>query len=194
MAPARRGVSTVGDPRPGGRGGRAVACAGFEARPALRRGCELTVLSKLKTLATMDPAHRDLMAEAAVSLAAARLALLAFPFRKVAQRLGEPAPPEVAAARIAQMPSGQGDDDLANAVGWAVQRMAGYVPFKALCLQQAIAAKMMLRRRGVQSALHFGVAREGTAPLEAHAWLDTAGARVTGYPIRNGFTEIACFL
>jgi hypothetical protein len=29
---------------------------------------------------------------------------------------------------------------------------------------------------------------------EAHAWLDAAGTKVTGYPVAPGFTEIACFL
>lgn len=49
-----------------------------------------------------------------------------------------------------------------------------YVPFKAICLPQAIAAKLMLERRGVASSLHLGAAlhtRSGKA-FEAHAWLD----------------------
>lgn len=156
----------------------------------------MVVLRKLKTLATMDPRRRALMAEAAAWLAIAWLALLVFPFRHVARRLGDPATPDVAATRIAQMRKADGDDALAKDIGWAVTRMAGYVPFRAVCLQQGIAAKMMLRRRGVESALHFGVAR-GTSPakpLEAHAWLDAGGAKVTGYPVQSGFTEIACFL
>jgi hypothetical protein len=48
----------------------------------------------------------------------------------------------------------------------------------------------------VPSALHFGVA-PGDGPgrgLRAHAWLDVAGAGVTGYPVSGEFTEIACFV
>jgi len=31
-------------------------------------------------------------------------------------------------------------------------------------------------------------------PLDAHAWLDAAGVEVTGYPVAEGFAEIACFV
>lgn len=152
-------------------------------------GPDVVILRKLNSLMRMDSRRRGLMAEAAVCLAVARGVLLVFPFRHVARRLGRLTSPGAAAAA-------GGDQELAKAVGWAVRRTATYVPFKAVCLQQAIAARMMLRRRGVESALHFGVARgeSPASPLRAHAWLDTAGAKITGYPVRAGFVEIACFL
>lgn len=34
----------------------------------------------------------------------------------------------------------------------------------------------------------------GYNPLDAHAWLDAAGVEVTGYPVAEGFAEIACFV
>jgi hypothetical protein len=151
---------------------------------------------KLLTFKRMDSVRRALMIEAFAWLAIARLALLIFPFRHVAKHLGDLAPP-AESARARPMVSSRNDDTkLAEDIGWAVRRSAGYAPFKAVCLQQAIAAKVMLRRRGVQSALHFGVARANPPKngLEAHAWLDAAGAKVTGYPVSNIFTEIACFL
>lgn len=30
--------------------------------------------------------------------------------------------------------------------------------------------------------------------LDAQAWLDAAGVVVTGYPVAQGFAEIACFV
>jgi hypothetical protein len=75
-----------------------------------------------------------------------------------------------------------------------VTRGALYVPFKAVCLPQAMAARIMLGRRGVASALHFGAAKGETKPLDAHAWLDAAGVKVTGYPVALRFAEIACFV
>jgi hypothetical protein len=83
--------------------------------------------------------------------------------------------------------------------GWAVTRAARHVPFNAVCLPQAMAARIMLKRRGVDSVLHFG-ARIGQdkigqdKPIDAHAWLDAAGVEVTGYPVANTFAEIACFV
>lgn len=76
---------------------------------------------------------------------------------------------------------------------------ARHVPFNAVCLPQAMAARIMLKRRGVDSVLHFG-ARIGQnkigpdKPIDAHAWLDAAGVEVTGYPVANTFAEIACFV
>lgn len=139
----------------------------------------------------MQPSRRALVLEAMIMLAAARLALTVLPFRTIARGLGEVGPP-------GQPPRGvsrDGDSEWANAVSWAVRTAARNVPFKAVCLPQGIAAKTMLRLRGVQSALHFGVA-PGAPPakaLKAHAWLEAAGARVTGYPVADRFTEIACF-
>ncbi len=73
-------------------------------------------------------------------------------------------------------------------------RSARYLPFKAVCLPQAMAAQAMLRRRGVTSVMHFGAARGEEKPLDAHAWLDAAGVEVTGYPVAERFAEIACFV
>ena len=73
-------------------------------------------------------------------------------------------------------------------------RSARYLPFKAVCLPQAMAARVMLKRRGVASVMHFGAARGQDKPLDAHAWLDAAGVEVTGYPVAINFTEIARFV
>jgi hypothetical protein len=75
-----------------------------------------------------------------------------------------------------------------------VTRAARYVPFKAVCLPQAMAARVMLARRGVASIMHFGAARGREKPLDAHAWLDAAGIEVTGYPVPHELVEIACFV
>lgn len=150
---------------------------------------------KVSTLLHMEQRRRVLLVEALLWLAAARLALLIFSFRRVAKRLGTitAAGPETEA--MASGPLRDGDAELAREVGWAVCRMADHVPFKAVCLQRAIAARIMLRRRGIGSVLHFGVAKAEPPAnrLEAHAWLDAAGAKITGYPVAPCFTEIGCF-
>jgi hypothetical protein len=58
----------------------------------------------------------------------------------------------------------------------------------------ALAARIMLKRRGVDSVLHFGARIGQDKPIDAHAWLDAAGVEVTGYPVANTFAEIACFV
>ena len=140
----------------------------------------------------MTGAQRALLVEATAWLALARLALVLFPFRVVAAHLGEVCTPAIAAGRMAQAGADPAETETARTVGHAVRLMAGKVPFKAVCLQQGVAAKLMLRRRGIRSALHFGVAPKA-AGLDAHAWLDTAGAKVTGFPVGTAFTELACW-
>jgi hypothetical protein len=62
-------------------------------------------------------------------------------------------------------------------VAWAIGAAAGRVPWRAGCLEQAIAAKAMLRRRGIASTLYLGVTRD---PVGAHAWLRVGDVNVTG--------------
>lgn len=146
----------------------------------------------LRRLAQVDGHRRALVVEAVICLLLARVALLFVPFPKLARRLGDfvpPGDPRVATART-RAPQAA----LAEEIGWAVTRAARHLPFKAVCLPQAMAAQAMLLRRGVASAMHFGAARGTDKPLDAYAWLDAAGVAVTGYPVDARFAEIACFV
>ena len=142
----------------------------------------------------VDNRRRALLAEAVSYLLAARLALIFIPFPRLARHLGTFVPPTD--ARAAQASAGAAPDQaqLAEDIGWAVTRAARYVPFHAVCLPQAMAARVMLKRRGVKSVMHFGAAKGTEKPLDAHAWLDAAGVEVTGYPVAENFAEIACFV
>ena len=138
--------------------------------------------------------QRALLAEAVLWLLAARLGLIFIPFPRLARRLGDCVPPSDPRAQQARAPGVAEDARLAEEIGWAVTRAANHVPFKAVCLPQAMAARAMLKRRGVASVMHFGAAKGDDTPLDAHAWLDAAGVRVTGYPVGEKFAEIACFV
>jgi len=135
-----------------------------------------------------------LVVEAVACLLAARLALIFVPFPRLARRLGTFVAPNDARVQAAQLAQSAQQAQLAQEIGWAVTRSARYVPFKAVCLPQAMAARVMLKRRGVASTLHFGAAKGKDKPLDAHAWLDAAGVEVTGYPVAREFAEIACFV
>ena len=151
-----------------------------------------TIPRKLNRLARAEPARRGLLVEAVFWLLLARLALLAIPFPLLARRFGRFVPPQNSGTRAL---SQTGQIEAAEKVGWAVTRAANHVPFRAVCLPQAIAAKAMLSRRGVKSVLHFGAAKgDEEKPLATHAWLDAAGVEVTGYPVAHQFVEIGCFV
>lgn len=147
---------------------------------------------RLRRFAGIGRRRRALLVEAALWLALARIALLAVPFPMLARRLGDFVPPSDPRTRTAARRAE--DAALASEIGWAVTRAARSGPFRAVCLPQAMAARVMLGRRGVASVMHFGAARGKEKPLDTHAWLDAAGVEVTGYPVAAGFAEIACFV
>jgi hypothetical protein len=142
----------------------------------------------------IDNRRRALLVEAVAYLFAARLALIFIPFPRLARRLGTFVPPTDPRTSQAHSAIAPEQAQVAEDIGWAVTRAARYVPFKAVCLPQAMAARVMLKRRGVGSVMHFGAAKGASKPLNAHAWLDAAGVEVTGYPVAENFAEIACFV
>jgi hypothetical protein len=147
---------------------------------------------RLNRLVQVSNRRRLLLVEATAGLLAARLALATTPFPRIARRLGGFVTPQEARVRASSHPSGPEQRALAAEIGWAVTRAARHIPFAAVCLPQAMAARAMLDRRGVPSVMHFGTAKGEALTLSAHAWLDAAGVEVTGYPLDGSFAEIAC--
>jgi len=151
------------------------------------------VMRGLRRFAEINGRERRLLIEAVCWLALARLALILIPFPRLARRLGRFVPPDEARRVSAAIPRSDADAGLALEVSRAVARAAGHAPFEAVCLPRALAARMMLERRGVASVIHFGAAKLSEKPFDAHAWLDAAGVEVTGYPVAV-FSEIGCFV
>lgn len=125
------------------------------------------------------------LVEAVICLLAVRLALALLPFPRALRLLrivhGETSPGRIGAAEAAE-------------VGSAIARAARHVPFRAACLQQAFAALLMLRRRGLSATVHLGLARgAGAAPLQAHAWSRCGALPVTGVEAAKGFVPVAAF-
>lgn len=135
----------------------------------------------LKTFLGKSDADRLLTCEAIVMLAAARICVLTVPFRVLAKWL----------ARAPDRPAS--DPLLAARVGWAVTAAARNVPWNAVCLPQAIAAKAMLARRGQGSAFHLGATIEADGTLSAHAWLECDGRIVTGAAGMRGMSHLVRF-
>lgn len=127
--------------------------------------------------------ERGLRLEAAAALAVASAAISVMPFRRV-MALARPvtAPPRPAA-----------DEERAvRAIRLAIAACARRVPWRALCLEQALASQWMLGRRGIGSTIHYGVARGG-AGLAAHAWVRTPRLEVIGCENAGDFAELARF-
>jgi hypothetical protein len=129
--------------------------------------------------APSEPGVR-LLLESALLLGLARVLVLCVPFRLYARAIGRdgespdaPAPP------------------LVHRVRRAIQAVSGRVPWRSRCLEQALAAKAMLRSRGISSTLYLAVAHETT--LEAHAWVRSGDVCVTGEVTFDRYTVVARF-
>jgi hypothetical protein len=122
-----------------------------------------------------------LLGEALLALGWASLAIRILPFRRVAASASRPRAPArrraTAAAKIC----------------WAVEAWARRVPWKAVCFQRGLAAHVMLRRRGLNSILHYGVARKEGEGLSAHVWVSLDGPILLGGREAPDFICLATF-
>ena len=130
-------------------------------------------------LRRLDPSQRKLLVRAMLTLAAASAAVAFLPFRK--------------AVRFGSVPLGEGRIAVDDCV-WAIEAAARRLPWRAVCIEQGLAAQRMLRRRGVDARLHYGACHEGhSRDLRAHVWVSVAGQIVLGEDDARGHAEIATY-
>ena len=72
------------------------------------------------------------------------------------------------------------DWERARAVVWAVDAVARRVVRRRPCLTQALVARHLLRRLGIDSKLQIGAARDVDGSYQAHAWLEWGEEVVIG--------------
>lgn len=131
--------------------------------------------------------HRLRVIEAALWLGAARLALALVPFPQLMGLLTRP-------PRRAEL-SGAARAQARQAVRAAILAVWRRAPALTTCLHRAMAAQLMLRRRGVSTTLYYGAAVTPARGLEIHAWLQDGVEGVIGLePTRHQrFQTIACY-
>jgi hypothetical protein len=76
-------------------------------------------------------------------------------------------------------------------VQWSVAAAARLLPWKPVCLPQAVTAQWMLRRRGIPSTLYFGT--DPSNQYAAHAWVRAGQIVVTGGDDPRRFTVVSTF-
>jgi len=125
-----------------------------------------------------------IVAEAWIWLAIARMMLLVIPFRKLMPLLGKKATPMYAPV--------YSSDNRLRRIGNAIIKAGHWSPWRTRCFEQALAAKLMLKCRGMVSTVFFGVSK-GDGRMNAHAWLESSGVTVTGDKHLEQYSVIACF-
>jgi hypothetical protein len=139
---------------------------------------------RLIQFARLPSADRLLLAEATVALSVAGLRLSVTSFARIAAGLGRHMDESADAVDAAALKQ-------AARVRWAVETVARHLPWKPVCLPQALAAKRMLRRRGIASTLYLGV--DPAKQLDAHAWVRVGRMIVTGGPREDRFAVVSTF-
>lgn len=85
------------------------------------------------------------------------------------------------------------EPELLDEITLAVNRISKYTPWRCMCLEQGLTAKILLKRRKLSSTLFFGVQYDHQKKLNAHAWLVCADRIVTGKITYQEFKTIASF-
>lgn len=122
--------------------------------------------------------QQRLTLQAWLLLPAAKVALRLLPLRHLLALL---------ALRIAADPGGNpggghAGDALSRDLAEAIVRAAARTPGGGTCLAQALVGTLLLHRHGRPAELTLAVAAPGEA-LTAHAWLESEGAAISGFPV-----------
>jgi hypothetical protein len=124
--------------------------------------------------------HWSTIVEAGLALAVASAATRLMPFNRYiglgAKRLGR---------------AGRKDEQAAAQI---VDAIADRLPFRAVCLQRGLAYQWMLRRRGEEAILHYGIKLPDQGEeIAAHVWVSVAGKVMLGAPQHELYAEVARF-
>jgi len=142
----------------------------------------MKTLTKFRRLPSLD---RRLLIEASLLLLVARAALRILPFKTIVQW--------VSRSQAALAFDEEQARALVGRVRWAVQASARHGPGKSVCFPQAIAAHLLLARRGAPSTIYYGVAKTAAGALEAHVWVRAGSLAVVGCAAAPRFTLLTTF-
>jgi Transglutaminase-like superfamily len=138
-------------------------------------------MKRLRKFFRLPRSERWLLIKAALLLGAIRIGLRLFPFQRLKQLLDS-----ASKSRAANQLS-------SDRIVWAVTAASRYVLGDKPCLTQALAAKLLLKRRGYPASLRIGVAREDGGKLQAHAWVESEDRVVVGGGELSRYTPLPAF-
>jgi len=148
-------------------------------------------MGKITRFFELPGLERRLFLEAVWWCGIARLAMLVLPFRKYSRLLGK-ARGELGEGETGD-PGNKTDDPTLKHIARAVRRAGRNVPWQSRCLVRAMAAKQMLRRRGIGGTVYLGVTKDSAGGMIAHAWLTSGGRILTGYRAVNKYSTLSVF-
>jgi hypothetical protein len=139
----------------------------------------------LRKFLALDRTGQSLVLEAVFWLAAMRLAVRMVRMKRVLGWLALSTGETVVRLAPAE----------AERIAGTVLRVSAHVPWRSLCLDQAMAAAAMLQRRRLPVTLYLGARRspQEHSDLQAHAWLRCGDRILTGEGESRRFPAVASF-
>ena len=145
----------------------------------------MITLRRIRNLLVYDKAALALIPEAFWRLMLVRIQLL-FPFAKIAPQLG-------VQSQESSTVSNDTDIPRIRQVTKAISVISRYTPWKSTCMVRAVAGLKMLEKRGIESTLYMGVARDKQGQMIAHAWLRSGAHYVSGDDVMQNFVVVKKF-
>lgn len=142
---------------------------------------------KIKRVLSLKFTEKVYHLEAITWLLLSKVCVLLFPIKYIYKYLGE-----MNRKVISQL----SDVDLykANLVRTSILRLGRHVPWKSVCLDQAIATGVMLKVRNIPYTLCFGLKTNDTeGKLAAHAWIECGTGILVGGKESLNFNIILSF-
>lgn len=145
----------------------------------------MKVVLKLKTFLKLDQKKKLMLIEAFLFLGWARI-LKILPFSKVAPSLG------FLMKETSKKYHESNEDQIKN-ISNAIHIMSKYTLWESQCLVKAFAGMKMLEKRGIDSTLYLGTARDEKGKMIAHAWLRSGHLYISGAEGMENFTVVTMF-
>ena len=113
------------------------------------------------------------------------MALSIMPFKKLTSRFGNKQMETSLEQQINNV-------ELIQDIAKAIDRARGFAFWRPNCYPQAIAAKIMLKKRHIPSTLYVGVTKKDDV-LKAHAWTRAQDIILTGGKVAPEYSVLATF-
>ncbi|MDE5413813.1 lasso peptide biosynthesis B2 protein [Alkalihalobacterium chitinilyticum] len=143
------------------------------------------MLQKIKAFVKLDVKTKLMFLEAFLFLGWGRIMKL-LPFSKIAPTLGLP-------MEETNRDYNEQEKRVLASVSQSIHIMSKYTLWESQCLVKAIAGMKMLERRGIESTIYLGTAKDERGLLIAHAWLRSGPFYISGAEEMERFTVVSKF-
>lgn len=143
------------------------------------------MIARIHTFISLSSKEKFFLIEAYLFLGWARI-LKMVPFSKVAPTLGDHMK-ETSHQYV------ESQKKIIKNISHAIHIMSKYTFWESQCLVKAVAGMKMLERRGIESTLYLGTARDVSGKMVAHAWLRSGLYYLSGAEEMGKFTVVSTF-